>query len=595
MHMLRLELRKQRLAFFTLAVSLAVTAPAALLGRHLGGATVHQAAGALVTFWIFLALPLAAVLLGAAAGAGARSEPALGAETPLPLSPSKRAGAAALVGAVYLAALCAAVFAAALALDWAVPGPLEMTCFLLPVLLPGFLLASCTCAFLMANGVAGGLAGTVVGGAVSVCLIIGFETLASFDIRGAFPFFLFGVMTAVVSLAGGAWALVFSARRLRRDGAMQWRSAAISLGMLCVGPVAGLLVFWVQAAALARRPMLVPVDLCYRRDDDALRFLRSAENRRVLVENYAGEVAWMSSDGERERLLADDLGSPWQVLRHGARRRVFLRADMTPEGELSFGTDSRESGRWETQYWWSPKGEALRPGRYRMRLDYGRELKEPLVQEQRDTWRYSDRRAYCRPYSLWGDRYWSDDLPSVDIGWSFACPYREKDDIAAWLKAAGRHAKFLPCSYLNVVSGKGKSRQFWIAPCGTNYKLTPLPDGTSWGWRDDFSLHVRTAEGEFVRPLFVWPALSRLPIGSEGPQGKPFVLHRDGDGLWLLAEGRFLAKVSLRTGGLAAYWKLPDGSNSDNFAWHVVDDGFFLDTGRGLYFVRWDGSRRKLG
>lgn len=596
MQMLRLELRKQRLAFLTLAASFAVTTPAALLGRHLAGSSVLQAAGVLVTFWIFLALPLAAVLLGAAAGAGARSEPVFGAETPLPLSPTRRAAAAALAGALYLAGLCAVVLIAAFAVGWEPPHFLKVTLYLLAFLLMGLLLASCACAYSMDNGVAGGLAGSVVGGAVAACLILGFETQASFDVRGEFPFWTFGILMTLASLAGGALALVFAARCLRRDGAVQWRSAAVFLGILCAGPVAGLLVFWAEAAALARRPMIVPVELRYPRDGDVPRFLRSAANQRALVESYAGEVSWMSADGKRERLLAADLDSPWQVLRNGYDRRVSFSAKVTQKGGLALRTNWRGAGLHERQHWWGEDGKNLKDLSFESpwTSDW-RQSTEPLVQEQRDTWRYSDRRAYCKPYSLWGDRYWSDDLPSVDIGWSFACPVREKNDIAAWLKATRQPAKFSPCSYLNVFGGKGKSRQFWIAPCGTNYKLTPLPDGTSWGWRDDFSLHVRTAQGEYVRPLLVWPALSRLPVGSEGPQGKPFVLRREGDSLWLLAEGRFLARVGLRTGELAAHWRLPDGSNSYNFSWHVVDEGFFLDTGRGLYFMKWDGSRRKLG
>lgn len=105
--MIRLELRRNRLAAASAAAAFLVTLPVSRLVSTATGLEARLSLDAALTGWILLGLPLAAALIGASSGAASGSPEARDAESLLPPSPGRRA-ASAIAASVLLAAAFAA-------------------------------------------------------------------------------------------------------------------------------------------------------------------------------------------------------------------------------------------------------------------------------------------------------------------------------------------------------------------------------------------------------------------------------------------------------------------------------------------------------
>lgn len=105
--LIRLELRKNRLAAASAAAAFLVTLPVCRLVSSATGLELSLSLDAALTAWVLLGVPLAAALIGAASGAAAGSRGALEAEGLLPPSPGRRA-----LSSIAAAVLLTAAFAA---------------------------------------------------------------------------------------------------------------------------------------------------------------------------------------------------------------------------------------------------------------------------------------------------------------------------------------------------------------------------------------------------------------------------------------------------------------------------------------------------
>lgn len=114
--MIRLELRKNRLAAASAAAAFLVTLPVCRFVSSATGLELRLSLDAGLTAWVLLGVPLAAALIGASSGAAAASRDTLESEALLPASSARRA-AASIAASILLAALFAAfVFATGAAL-----------------------------------------------------------------------------------------------------------------------------------------------------------------------------------------------------------------------------------------------------------------------------------------------------------------------------------------------------------------------------------------------------------------------------------------------------------------------------------------------
>ena len=81
-----------------------------------------------------------------------------------------------------------------------------------------------------------------------------------------------------------------------------------------------------------------------------------------------------------------------------------------------------------------------------------------------------------------------------------------------------------------VYEGKRLVQQVWRSTESVSYTLEGAAEGTWWGWRDKFSLHLLTREGRFLPPVSVEPALRGL-VGEL--QGHARVLRMEEGKVWL--------------------------------------------------------------
>ncbi|MDP3542556.1 MAG: hypothetical protein Q8T11_08845 [Elusimicrobiota bacterium] len=109
--LIRLELRKNRLAAASAAAAFLVTLPVCRLVSSATGLELRLSLDAALTGWVLLGVPLAAALIGAASGAASGSRDALEAEGLLPPSPGRRALSAMTASLLLTAAFAAFVLA----------------------------------------------------------------------------------------------------------------------------------------------------------------------------------------------------------------------------------------------------------------------------------------------------------------------------------------------------------------------------------------------------------------------------------------------------------------------------------------------------
>ncbi|MBI4677744.1 MAG: hypothetical protein HY748_09185 [Elusimicrobia bacterium] len=632
---IRLELAKQRLAFWGMVAAFVVSMPLAWAGGALARINVGDAMRALMLFWTILGFPAMAVLLGASSGAGLRSEPSAGAEAPLPLSPRNRATAAFSAAVLYLAAASILVLAACAAFGYgrkellglfALDDPEGLRSLTVVGMLGMLYLAltSFVCAFVTRHGVAGGLLGAALGGTTVLFLGLYFVLCVMMPGHEPEPFAPRAMVILLLALTAAAWAAVMLVGRLECGRLVGWLNGGLAVLALGAGVALSSSAAKDGAERFLRRPILADSRVKDGDHENLGRALspgaRKADSRGTIAVAMEGSLFWLAPDGGRTTLLADEpvrlrdivtkpfwwVHFDWAWDEDGSLWVLFESHRGEPKGKESY---ELYHGRPESKLrLHSVIPEAPRPMSV-TRL--GRDL--VLLGRQGDEYHVAPlprqgRRPEWR--KLGTDRVEAFQQARLKQGLAvYAGPdgairkERGTKPVMAVVNAtvvAGKNLFLVPTprgsgTVLNVYEGSRLKRVVWASPEVMRYSLMPVVDGTWWGWRDRYALHILTKEGEFLPPVSVEPALRSLPLEGGGPEGMPRVLRVDAGKLWLLAEkNRFLAVVDIRTGRLERSWPLPEAARGWRCAWHVTAEGFFFDGRGALYFIRWDGTARKL-
>ncbi|MBI5882202.1 MAG: hypothetical protein HZB91_03755 [Elusimicrobia bacterium] len=627
---IRLELSKQRLSFWGMAAAFAVSVPLAMFGAKVGRIALSEAMEALMMFWTTVGIPVMAVFFGATAGAGLRREPAASAEASLPLPPRRRAAAAFCAAGIYLAAVAflVAVFGplrpeaadivgtGATAVSRLMAG-LAVLCVLY-LALTGF-----AAAYVSGHGLAGGLAGAVLGGSTAVFLGLGC-TLSRLLPGPELGFGWRALAICGLSIVAAAWAAdVFVERGERRVNGGRPR---VLLAFLCLA--CGM----VLSASFVKRSAFEVLARTFLKDDRPriwepeqaaagtyLPAVASAERQGALAKAQEGALYWLTPEGRRVALLTEEPvrlrnflfgpywwvdfstewgndGSLWVLLSSHRRKagsgeafelyhggtggrlslHSVLSASPAPRALVRRGRELGVLGRQGDDYHFAPLPEKGMPGRWTKvgasNSEWNESVANALVRDGLAVWAGTDGR-----------------LRKGKEKGAFLCHA---------ITVAGKTLFLVPTnegerSYASVYEGRRLVRKVWEAPDSRRFALERAADGTWWGLRDKSSLHLLTREGEFLPPISLEAALKSLPAEEARNEAMPRVLRVEGGMLWLLAaEGGRLLKVELATGQVSRSWDLPKGRALTGPS--VTEKGFFLDTSRALYFIDWEGKARKL-
>lgn len=633
-----LELRKNRLIFIGLTGSFFVSLPLMALAWARSRYPAAQGIDATLAFWTLLGLPGAALLFGGASGAELRSESAESAEGPLPLSPLGRVGGALTACGFHLALLAVLVvllsFAASPAwrsvfLERSNSVPLAQPFFLLLTFtLTDLLILSFVASYCLRSGILGGLLGILLGGLTTLCLVVGLALEIPFRERSSFAGA--SAWVAAAALGGGLFALCSAASLMER----RRRSSTMRI----LGIAAGLGLGTLSAYAILSRSFESLFQSMYLYHSRSVRFkgeglsdtelfpaARKASAQGVLMMSMDGKLDWIKPSGDRatllrgeRRTLGDFLVRPhWDSIKSTAwdkdgRLWVMTRPD-TAEYEIwsgpaqgpltlyrrnqdknwldSFARSEGELGMlsWSSRSW--NFAELPRPGAPPRWRNVGPDRGEFLMRGWvRTGWAATlgeDRASLIHAPQSGRETRWR--LPGK------ALSSRQKHVLAAMV--GGKKAFMVPVrraggAALAVCRPGGACALEWPSDAEASYDLSSNPDGSLWGRRDRRTLQVVSAEGRFLPPL-------RLADASgAGPQVGARVLRASGGHVWMVLNHAHLVKLDAETGKPLNQWPLPDTSilrRERESSLHVAEDGFFMHTGKRLFFIGWDGRAKSLG
>ncbi|MEK7656694.1 MAG: hypothetical protein AAB412_02985, partial [Elusimicrobiota bacterium] len=521
--------------------------PSAMAGVH-----------AALAFWCTLGLPGLAVLLGASAGAGLRSEPMAEAEALLPVSPRRRVFSALASSLVHAALLSGVVLLAAFLLgpglstdkEW---GRLSRDLFesvglylsLLGFALIFTLAAGLLFSYLFGHGILGGLLGAGLGAAAAA------SVGAAFILRQFFPESVGWDRLPEASMAAGI-ALVLAALgsaapavELKPARAWTASAAAVILSTTAAAVCACAFIHMRETAAHARE-LLRPEFL----GDWGAARSEGSWAQRVFLEDREGTISAVSPEGARSILVPGE-ERPLRHLLDWPYWYPNRSTAWTPEGALwalrRIGLGAKE--RWELLRA-EPEGGPLQRfaiAGERMDLSLGwREGRVVLLGT-----------LYDRPGGGWSYRYAPVPAPGMEPRWKPVPSSRER--VSAPLLAglngelrrlAGRRG---PIPAAGGTMGSSGSREFEKA-------LAVL----------------RQEDARIIR--------------------RPLVLHRGPGSVWLFA-GPALLRLD-ETGALLKRVELSRrvlDRMDDRSGFHVVENGIFHHDGRFLYFMDWEGNLRRLG
>lgn len=646
--LIRLELRKQKLAFAGLFAAFLITLPLAWLGAVIGHVDRRSTIDAVFLFWTLVGLPGAAALLGASAGTGLRAEPAAPAEAVLPVSPLRRALAALAAAALALAALAAVILLVAVVMS---PGwrttftekvgsaPEFQRAFfrLLGFSLLYILSVSFAAAYALGHGLAGGLIGLGLAatGSTALAAAVGLQTL--YDERDILrPGGT--LLVTVIALGGTFYALRRCASRLERRGGLGWKDAVLCGLGLAAGAVLCVLTIGGTFERLVRRPQPLRQDeYSARAHRLALRLvpgLRQAQAQGLLAASIDGEVLLLKPDGSRlvmvpgRRITLQEIFDV-PLLNHNQS------AQWDGDGTLwSLGSRPRRGiSDWTG---WDRILMHGRPGERFQQLplagDGGWRLVHRGPQVGTLGWA-GDGKERFTPLSEKGavaSRSVDGDTPKMfSEGWAeaglAASLSRDRRTLSwrgrAW-KLPGRAMDgiFFELSLFPALT-RGATPVFavnvWekegvlaLALCRPDGKVEiPWPgtrfyaegitaDGSLWDWRDSLGLLVIRPDGSAAPALDLGPAMASLPKslpgGGKGFSRFPILLKVEDGEAWVVLRGEWLVHVDARTGEPKETWRLPAQPARGKDSIQAVDSGFFLHDGERTWFVDWDGTAKKL-
>ncbi|MBI5239241.1 MAG: hypothetical protein HY926_02105 [Elusimicrobia bacterium] len=646
--MIRLELRKQRLAFIGLAGAFIITIPLAWFGAAIGHVDRRSAIDAAFLFWTLVGLPASAALLGASAGAGLRAEPAAPAESILPVSPGRRASAALIAAALQLAALAAVVLLIAIIVSpgwrttftekvWSAPEFQRAAFRLMGFSLAYILSVSFAAAFALGHGLAGGLLGLGLAGIGSTALAaaVGLQTLyPERDIlRPGGVLFV-----AAIAVGGTFYSLRRAASRLERRGGLGWKDFALCGLGLAAGAALCVLTMGGTFERLVRRPQPVWREEYFARAQrQALRLvpgLREAAGQGLLAANMEGELLLLKPDGSRRTLVPgtrttiqdifdvplldrnhsvqwESDGALWSLhsrprhtsdnwngwdraLMHGRPGERFQQLPLASEGNWQLAHRGPRVG----LLGWAGDGKM----RFTPLAAQGRGRPQPVDGELpklfADGWAEAGLAAAVGPDRRsvsWRGRTWK--LP----GWFADGVFFELSLLPAVARGEA------PVFAVNVWE-KSDVRSLVLCRPGGRVE-TPWPgahfyaegitaDGTLWDTKDNRTMLMLRPDGSAAPVLDLSAALAALPKAGKrdrkGPPRFPILLKVEDGAVWVVLRQSWLARVDAGTGELKESWRLPARPARGKDSVQAVDGGFFLHDGERIWFVDWEGKAKKL-
>lgn len=607
--LIRLELRKNRLAAASAAAAFLVTLPVCRLVSSATGLELRLSLDAALTAWVLLGVPLAAALIGASSGAAAASRDAVDAEGPLPASPGRRALASIAAAILLTAAFAAFVLAVGVLIGKppaAIRSPQQMAWGasfwhnlpLTPVLaLAAFdvLAGAWALSRLIGHGVAGGLLALLLtaasGAGVAACF--GLELLhnewGASCYASAVTIASFG---ALAKVQAGALAARWSERR---TGA---RTIVWALALLVLP---GLMI-WGRAGAEVRMldAKLTPIGY-----EHSFRTIRgytapeldsralAAAGEGAVLKNLRGGVVIAGAAGVRVLIpeqsagISEMLFEPFKTWIRGAWRDekgvLWVERYVSPNSEL-----------WRVE---GTKVESLRMTDYgsisviagvplKHRYPGGHRL---LVARAEDYFRRGDKAAWHVGYKdIVAMRRREAGAGRVACGgkcfeaegrrWTLPGVTNDREPVFP-REFGGRRAYLVP-----VRIGE-KSSMALCRPDGSTIVAWPgyhsphsLPDGTIFSlW--ERKLRSIGPDGTVAAPVDVEPSLyASIPRPMRIAEGKA----------WLVSRGKLTV---LDSGGRIVFSR-PLPENIEDAI--PLKDGFVLTTKRSAYFSDWTGALRRI-
>lgn len=624
--LIALEMRKNRLTLIGLGMVFVIVPPLSMLVAPKAGLGLMAAVEAGLVLWTLAGLPLAAVFLGAAAGAGLRTAAAREAEAHLPASAASRVArglAGALLQFLILTAgtsvLCAAISptwrGGVLGIGespqvWANIAPMRgLLAFLCLDLLAGSFFA----AYALGHALAGGLIGTVLSAAQGLALGLGIQYSVMFGDRVE-PFAPLALFAVVIGLGGKAFALRPLSSRFEREKPLGRVGAAVAASLLC----AGLFASWAaEEGAYARlrsslrlfEPGLRGMLLSIGRSPEEVNAALNPAVRQAggLATTVAGGLYWITPEGRTVRLLPDapvgrlTIFTAYETRVESAAwdsegRLFVVRRVHEASGDKSQGFSGAPSSGLRPAD--PEQGEAVgivreggklrfefrKPGMFTLMSFFGGggETLElaAQVQEDRKTLLRRDRGGRVRTWRLPGR------LPKSGM---------MDKDITPYL-LAGKPAYFVPVQRdddqgVAVCREDGRVDFVWKTSLGMLWpigglQLEVLPDGTLVH-QSGYDWSVVDPAGNFLAPIKSKKLFDRWPRPAGAPLFTPRLVRRADGHAWVLFEGRSLVEMEEGSGTPLKSWPLPAGTR---LKVRVTEGGVLLQETKSPFFIRWDGT-----
>jgi hypothetical protein len=291
-------------------------------------------------------------LLGAAFGAGLRSEPDLSAEDLLPISPRRRSGEALLAAGLSLLALALLILivSAAVSSSWRTtllgqPDPNALTRIGFwnqvmdwfrnrepvapPFVTPAFkslalvsvysLLAGFACAYAIGNAVLGGSLGILATVGVALPLLLGLQLQQAYPARPLFH--ALPIAAGLIALAGAAAPLWLLPPILERGVRRIGLAATLALAGLAAGTAASAGSFFLFRHRLINALSFAS---CSGKDQPGGTLLRRMD----------GALVWVGTSGDRTLLFPGETPDYWHLLAHASPEGGLNELEWDRDGNL---------------------------------------------------------------------------------------------------------------------------------------------------------------------------------------------------------------------------------------------------------------------
>jgi hypothetical protein len=615
--LIRLELRKNRLAAASAAAAFLVTLPVCRLVSAATGLELKLSLDAGLTAWVLLGVPLAAALIGASSGAAAGSRDANDCEALLPPSPGRRAASAIAASVLLTAGFAAFVLAVGAVLGmppgrFLSPGQkawgaafwygLELAP-LLAIATLDVLAGAWALSRLLGHGVAGGLlallATTATGAAVAVCFGLEIEHYA----WGASC-----LRTALWLAAAGAlakvWTGVLAARWAERrtgPGALAALLATLILPGLAIGGRA-----WTELRMLDARVVPAESEAVYRYQTFDGRFARggralAAAGEGAVLKTVRGGLVIADARGVRPLVpeqnsgLSELLLEPFKVWIHGAWRDekgvLWVERFVSPNTELWRADGAKVESRRMTD-----GGSFSMIAGVPLKHAYP-DAKRLLLARADDYFLRGDKAAWFEGYTGFLSRREREAAAGrvacggrclAAAGKKWTLPGVAQETGPVYPDEAGGRRAYL----IRVRTARGAETVLCRAD-GTTEIAWPsfdstyggLPDGTLFAYGGGSTLWAVGADGKVAPPVSYAGLRKEL---SAADRAHPVLLRRAEGKIWLAWKGRLA--VLDASGKTTLSRPLPGGIEETV----PLKDGFVFTTKRSAWFSDWNGNLRRV-